>query len=118
MGALTNSITLISHPGTTSETLEALVDTAASFTSDLCAVLDRLEITAEWQVRLGIAEGRTTERGMGSTHAEIEEERKPIFCIFSPDDTLALICAYTQEAFPLMVYPVEQRLVRRDALWM
>ena len=115
MGTFSHPITLIGPNGGPLETLDALVDTGATFTSIPGTVLERLGVSAEWQVRLGLAIRR---RDMGRVDAETDGERRPIICVFGPDDAPVLIGAHTLEAFLLMVGPVEQRLVLKDALWL
>ena len=118
MGTFSHPITLIGPNGGPPETLNALVDTGATFTSIPSSVLDRMGVQAEWQVRLGLADGSIVQRDMGRVDAEIDGERRPIICVFIPDDAPVLIGAHTLEAFLLMVDPVEQRLVLKDALWL
>ncbi len=117
MGTFTHPITLTGPSGAVSETMEGLVDTAATFTSVPEEVLEKLGARPQWRIRMGLADGQTVERGMGEVVAESDGERRPILCVFNPDDAPALIGAHTLEAFLLMVDPVEQKLVQKDALW-
>ncbi len=118
MGTFSHPITLIGPTGGPLETLDALVDTGATFSSIPGTVLERLGVSAEWQVRLGLADGSIVQRDMGRVDAEIDGERRPVICVFSPDDAPVLIGAHTLEAFLLMGGPAEQRLVLKDALWL
>ena len=45
-------------------------------------------------------------------------ESSTIWCVFASEDTPALIGAHTLEAFLLVVNPVDQRLIPKEALLM
>ena len=118
MGTFSHPITLIGATGTESETLMGLVDTGATFTSVPTPILERLGVRPQWEVRLGMADGRVVERPVGEVVAEMEGDRRTIICIFSEANGPPLIGAHTLEAFLLTVDPVEQKLVPKDALWL
>ena len=116
MGTFTHPITLIGPSG--SESVEALVDTGATFTSIPSPILERLGVAPIRRIGLGLANGQVVEGNMGEVLAQLDGERCTIWCVFSPPDAPALIGAHTLEAFLLSVDPVEQRLVPKDALWL
>lgn len=118
MGTFTHPITLIGPSGSEMETIEALVDTGATFTSIPSPILERIGVIPVRRVRLGLANGEVVEGDMGEVVAQLNGERSTIWCIFSPPDAPPLIGAHTLEAFLLTVDPVEQRLVPKDALWL
>ena len=118
MGTFTHPITLIGPSGSAMETIEALVDTGATFTSIPSPILERLEVVPVRRIRLGLANGEVVEGNMGEVVAQLDGERSTIWCVFSPPDAPPLIGAHALEAFLLSVDPVEQRLVPKDALWL
>ncbi len=118
MGTFTHPITLIAASGSETETVEALVDTGATFTSMPSPILERLGVAPVRRIRLGLANGEIVERSMGEVLAQLDGERSTIWCVFSPPNAPPLIGAHTLEAFLLSVDPVEQRLVPKDALWL
>ena len=118
MGTFSRAITLSAPSGGLSETVEGLVDTGATFTFMPESLLERLGVRPQWRIRLGLADGHTMKRGMGEAVAEIDGETRPILCVFSDDDSPTLIGAHTLEAFLLTVDPIEQKLVKKDALRM
>ena len=118
MGTFNHPITLVSPSGDRTETLAALVDTGATFTSAPATTLERLGVKPQWEIRLGLADGQVVKRPVGEVLAEMDGVRRTIICIFSPTDAPALIGAHTLEAFLLMVDPAEQKLLPKDALWL
>ena len=118
MGTFSHPITLISPSNGHSETLEALVDTGATFTTIPSPILERLDIEVQRRVRLRLANGDVVEWALGEVRAEMDGEKSTILCIFGLPDTPPLIGAHTLEAFLLMVDPTEERLVPREALLM
>ena len=118
MGTFTHPITLLASTGPDSETLTALVDTGATFTSAPAPTLERLGVTPQSQIRLRLADGSVVEHDIGEVVAEMDGVRRTIICIFSPEDAQPLIGAHTLEAFLLAVDPVEQKLVPTEALWL
>ncbi len=118
MGTFSHPITLIGAQDTHSETLDALVDTGATFTSAPEATLERLGIRRENQIRLRLANGEVVEHSIGEVVAEMDGVRRTIICIFAPEGAQPLIGAHTLEAFLIAVDPVEQRLIPTEALWL
>ena len=118
MGTFSYPITLIGALDRQPETLTALVDTGATFTSVPEATLERLGIRRENLIRLRLANGEVVEHAIGEVVAEMDGARRTIICIFGPDDAQPLIGAHTLEAFLLAVDPVERRLIPTEALWL
>ncbi|PKB78654.1 MAG: hypothetical protein BZY88_17365 [SAR202 cluster bacterium Io17-Chloro-G9] len=118
MGTFSHPITLVSPVEDRSETLAALVDTGATFTSVPAQVLIQLGVPPQRTVRLRLASGEVVQQDIGEVQAEMNGERATIICTFGPDDAPVLIGAHTLEAFLLTVDPVEQRLAPVDALWL
>ena len=118
MGTFSYPITLVGPSGVDSETLVALVDTGATFTSAPTATLERLGVRPQRRFRLRLANGEVVEHEAGEVTAEMDGVRATIICIFGPGDAPTLIGAHTREAFLQAVDPVEQKLVPVEALWL
>ena len=116
MGTFTHPISLISESGHT-ETLEALVDTGATFTAVPAAVLERLGVVPHRTVTLRLANGQLEQQRIGEVWAELDGVRSTIICVFGERGSPAVIGAHTLEAFLLAVDPVEQRLVPVEGWW-
>ena len=118
MGTFTQTITLVAASGERAETMEAMVDTGAMFTVIPISVLERLRVTAFDTIPVRFANGQVERWRIGQVDAELDGRRRPILCLFGSEDAPPLIGAHTLEAFLLMVDPVEQRLVPKEALLM
>ncbi len=118
MGTFTQPITLHSTNGNSEETLEALVDTGATFTAMPSAVLERLGIAPEYSVSLRLANGQLEQRQMAEVRAELAGDSRNILCVFGDAASPPIIGAHALEAFLLSVDPVEQRLVPVVGYWM
>ena len=77
MGTFTHSITLISDSGRT-ETVEALVDTGATFTAVPAAVLEQLGVVPDYTVSLRLANGQIDRVSIGEVRAELDGVRHTI----------------------------------------
>ena len=117
MGTFTHTVTLIGLEGGV-ETLEALVDTGAMFTVIPTPMLERLGVRPFRTIPVRFANGQIEQSRMRQLDAELIGQRMPILCLFGSTDAPPLIGAQTLEAFLLMVDPVEQRLVPKEALLM
>ena len=116
MGTFEHPITLIGPNG--SQTLEALVDTGATFSAFPSPTLERLGVKPFSVIRVRLANDQIEERRMGQLEATLNGERRPILCLFCPAGSTALIGAHALEAFLLTVDPIGQRLVPREGLLM
>jgi predicted aspartyl protease len=115
LGTFLHPITLIVNGRT--ETVDALVDTGATFTTLPAHLLDDLGVRAHRTVRLRLADGRVQERRIGRVLAELDGEREEILCAFGDPGDIAAIGAHTLEAFLLAVDPVDRRLVPVEGFW-
>ena len=116
MGTFTHTITLVSDSGIT-ETVEALVDTGATFSAVPAEVLERLGVIPHREVRLRLANGQLQDQRIGRLLAQIDGMQEVIICVFGEPRSPTVIGAHTLEAFLLGVDPVEQRLVPVDGWW-
>jgi predicted aspartyl protease len=117
MGTFFQSIKLIGPSGVV-ETLEALVDTGAAFTSIPAPILERLGVKPFDTIPVRFANGKAERWSLGQVEAELDGRRRPILCLFGSADAPPLIGAHTLEAFLLTVGPVEQKLVPKEAYLM
>src|SRR3990172_7048778 len=107
MGTFTHLITLYSTTGDQSETLEALVDTGAMFTTIPAPVLERLGVRIIRTMPVRFANGQVEQWRLGQVEAELDGQRMPILCLFGSVDAPPLIGCHALEAFLLAVDPVE-----------
>lgn len=94
------------------------MDTGAMFTVMPPSLLERLGVTPFRTLPVRFANGQVERWQMGEVDAELNGERMPILILFGSEDAPPLIGAHTLEAFLLMMDPVEQRLVPKEALLM
>ena len=104
-------------PSGESVTLEALVDTGASFTSVPEEVLHQLSVPRTRNARLRLADGRLQVQALGEVAAEIDGESVHTIVVFGPPDSPPAIGAYTLEGLLLGVDPVEHKLVPLEGWW-
>lgn len=117
MGTFFHRITLIGPSGA-SQTLDAMVDTGAMFTTVPRPVLERLGVRPFDTIPVRFANGQVERWPIGQAEAELDGKRRPILCLFGSPDAPPLIGAHTLEAFLLNVDPVEHKLVPKEALLM
>jgi predicted aspartyl protease len=117
VGTFFHTIRLIGVSGE-SETLEALVDTGAMFTTIPAPILERLGVRPFRTMPVRFANGQIEEWPLGHVEAELEGVRMPILCLFGSSDAPPLIGAHALEAFLLTVDPAEQKLVPKEAYLM
>ncbi|MFQ5861268.1 MAG: hypothetical protein ACE5IG_06955, partial [Dehalococcoidia bacterium] len=110
MGTFFHPLTLIGPAGTR-ETLEALVDTGAAFTTIPAPVLEGLGVRPHRRVHLRLASGQVVDWELGRVLAELDGVQEEILCIFGSPEAPPVIGAHTLEAFLLGVDPLERRLV-------
>ncbi len=114
MGTFFHPITIIGPTGIR-DTLDAMVDTGAMFTTVPTPVLERLGVRPFRTMRVRFVNGETQEWPMGHVEAELDGQRSPILCLFGSPDAPPLLGAHALEAFLLTVDPVEEKLVTKEA---
>ena len=100
------------------ETIEALVDTGATFTVVPSPILLRLGVEPSQGARFRLADNTVIQRAIGETQVRIEGQTFSTTVVFGDDDGTALLGVYTLERALLGVDPVGQRLIPADALMM
>ena len=113
MGTFFHPITIIGPTGE-SETLEALVDTGASFTTIPRSILERLGFRPHRTTRLTIATGETVEWPWGWVDTTLDGVQEQTPCVFAPERAPPVIGAITLEIMGLGVDPRRKRLVPRE----
>lgn len=109
MGSFAYPITLIGPAGHI--TLEALVDTGATYTWIPRPLLEGLGVHSIGQEPLALADGRILHYDLGSLSARIDGKERTTICIFGDPGTEPLIGSYTLEGFLLGVDLVNQALI-------
>ena len=111
MGTFSVNIEIGSPEGAQFESLLALVDTGASYTTLPAEMLGRLRVVPSERRQFQLADDTIVERDVGLTQVRINGRVMPTLVVFEPVGTVALLGAYTLEGFGLGVDPVRRRLV-------
>ncbi|GBD13236.1 UvrABC system protein B [bacterium HR24] len=112
MGVFSHPLTIRGPRG--EETLEALVDTGASFSAFPASLLERLGVRPHRVMRFRLADGREAEWRLGWARVEVLGLEEQVLVAFAPDDAPPLIGAHTLQSLGLTVDPVEHRLVPKE----
>lgn len=110
MGAFAHPLTLIAASGER-RTVEALVDTGATFTSVPGNILRELGVEPRREVRLRLADGRSHAQQLGRVLIQLDGVEEVTFVVFGDPESPATIGAVTLETLLLGVDPVTKRLV-------
>ena len=117
MGTFRVDVT-VGNPGSTArETVEALVDTGATFSVMPASLLRRLGIAPTRTRRLRLANGQVEERQTGMAFFEVAGMDGEARVIFGPEN-IYLLGATTLEDLSFIVDPINKRLIVEDALLM
>ncbi len=118
MGTFSVSIEIGDPPGTSFETLEALVDTGASFSWVPREFLERLGVQAQERWEFEIAGGQIIERDVAETIVRYDGVTRTTILVFGDEGTSPLLGAYTLEGLRLAADPLNGRLIRVRGLAM
>ena len=102
--------------GQSFETVEALVDTGASYTVMPPSLLGKLGIVPDSRRAFVLADGARIERDLGETRVRMRGEERTSPVVFGSEGATPLLGALTLEIFSLGVDPVRKRLVPVDNL--
>ena len=116
MGTFSCPIEIISADGTSSKTVDALVDTGCTYTCLPATLLHELGIIPQWTIQSELADGSVVDDPIGEARVRVEGIEAPTLVIFTDENTLAQLGAYTLEGALLLVDPVRQRLAPTHAL--
>ncbi len=114
MGEFFWPIGVRSSDGERVETVDALVDTGASYSLFPRTMLERLGIVPIGQRGFEQADGSVIERDIGRAMLVINGEEDIQRVIFGDDDAESLIGAGTLQGFLLLVDSVSEQLVSRN----
>ncbi len=118
MGTFSVTIEVGDLDGRRFETLEALVDTGATYLVVPRRVLESLEVVVTETSPFELADGRQVQFDMGDAMLRLDGREHPVLTVFGDEDTRVLLGAVALETFRLQVDPIHQRLVSVPSLLM
>ena len=115
MGTFAVQLEVADPEGRQFETVEAMVDSGATYTTLPTSMLERLGVVPHGVRRFVLADGSRVERGFGRTWMRLDgsEDISPV--VFWDDGVQPLLGAVTLEIFSLGIDPVNERLIPVDA---
>ena len=117
MGTFRVEVTLGNPDTDARETVDALVDTGATFSVMPASLLQRLGIQPTRTRRLRLADGRIEEWQTGMAFFEVDGMDGEARVVFGPEN-IFLLGATTLEDLSFIVDPINKRLIVEDALLM
>ena len=114
MGVFRVPIEIGDPSGSEFETVDAVVDTGATYTMLPGSVLTRLGIAPYRRRTFALADGRRREFDMARATVRMDGEEVSTIVIFGDESIAPLLGAYTLEGLGLSVDPTGQRLVELD----
>ncbi len=118
MGTFHWPLTVLSVDGSREETIDALVDTGASYTLLPSVMLRRMGVVPQRRLEFELANGEIIEHDIGEVRVRIDGVEATTIVIFGDDDTEGLMGAHTLESVTMVVDPVNRRLAPTRALLM
>ncbi len=118
MGTFSHPIEVFSVDGSRSVTVDALVDTGATYTCLPGAVLRELGIVPDRKAQAQLADGSIIDDELGEARVRLQGVVTTTIVSFAEESAPALLGAYTLEGALLAVDPVGQRLVPTISLKM
>ncbi len=109
MGSFVHPMVVVGPRGQV--TVDALVDTEASYTWLAREVLDRLGITPSFRRHFALADGREVDYDMADAQLRLNGETRPCPVIFGDPGTEPLLGVVTLEIFGLGVDPLNYELI-------
>ena len=111
MGTFRVSIELGTAAGERFESLEALVDTGASYTWIPRDMLEALRVQPDEERAFVLADGREVRYPVAWVRIRLDERIQPTLVVCGDAGTEPLLGAFTLEGFGLGVDPVNRRLI-------
>ena len=111
MGTFSHPIEVFSADGGRSITVDALVDTGATYTGLPGAVLRELGLAPDRKILARLPEGGGVEEEIGEVRVRLQGIELTTIVVFDAADRPARLGAYTLTGAALAVDPVERRLV-------
>ena len=118
MGTFSHPIEVFSADGSRSVTVDALVDTGATYTCLPGAVLRELGIVPDRKAQAQLADGSIIDDELGEARVRLQGVVTTTIVSFAEESAPALLGAYTLEGALLAVDPVGQRLIPTISLKM
>ena len=118
MGTFSVDIEIGDPDGNRFESVQALVDTGACYTTVPSSVLREMTVTAHDRVTFILADGRRVERDLGRTWVRIEGKSEITLVVFGDEESETLLGAYTLQGLLLGVDTPNERLVSVPGLMM
>lgn len=116
MGTFQVEIEIGDPEGRRYETVEALVDSGATYTVMPASLLRRLGVSPHSQRAFLLADGTRIERDFGRTWVKLDGEPDISAVVFGDEGTMPLLGALTLEIFSLGIDPVNRRLIPVESL--
>ena len=111
MGTFFKTIEIAAATGGDFQSVEAMVDTGATYTSVPRPMLESLGIIAMESHSFILANGQAVEYDIAQVRVLIDGRERYTICIFGEERSTPLLGAFTLEAFSLGVDGVNQRLI-------
>ena len=118
IGTFHGPLTVLSAGGDQEETVEALVDTGATYTSLPASLLARLGVAPRRHLEFELANGEVIVQEIGEARLRVEGVEATRVVVFGTDDAPSLLGADTLEGVTMAVDPVGKRLLPTRALLM
>ena len=118
MGTFNVNLEIGDSKGELWETVDALVDTGSTYTLIPRQLLDRLDVSPQFQREFETEDGRIVERDLAIAMVRWDGDTMPTLVVFGGATDSVLLGAYTLEGFALAPDPVNRRLVRVRGLAM
>ncbi len=115
MGTFRVQIQIGDPTGQRFESVEALVDPGATYTTLSASLLARLRVVPHSRDAFILADGRRVERDIGRTWIRVDGRAELMLVVFGDPDTPSLLGAYTLEGLRLAADPVGRRLIPAPA---
>ena len=93
------------------ETVEALVDTGASFTVIPASVLRRLGVSPRERWPFELADGRQVEKEIGDARVRVNSRTAPTLVVFGDETAEPLLGANSLQGLLLVPDPINHRLI-------
>ena len=111
MGTFYHEMQVFSANGDRSETVDALVDTGASYSLVPGSILQRLGIFPTDTAKAELADGRVVEDPIAEVRVEINGRATFTWVTFGPENVASLLGAHALEGVRLAVGPSRRRLI-------
>ena len=111
MGTFYQEMQVFSPNGDRTETVDALVDTGASYSRIPASILQRLGISPTRTVAAELADGRIVEDLAAEIRVRIDGRETHTWVTFGPENAASLMGAHTLAGVRLTVAPSGRRLI-------